>query len=58
MSPVATASTTQACTIVCADIEAALGAAKVVLEAVPLDAADARAELKARLEDYPAQVLL
>ena len=46
----------QACEIIASDISAAIGAAKVVLEAVTVDSADARAALKARLEDLPSQV--
>ena len=49
--------TSQACTVIAADIEGAIGAAKVILEAVPLESADARAELKTRMEDLGAHVL-
>ena len=49
--------TTQACTVIAADIEAAVVAAKVILEAVPIDSTEARAELQKRLEDWPAHVL-
>jgi len=40
--------------VIASDIEAAIGAGKVMLEAVPLEAADARAELKSRLENWGA----
>jgi len=50
-------STTQACEIIASDISAAIGASKVVLEAVTVDSADARAALKARLEDYASQMM-
>lgn len=51
-------STTQACEIIASDISAAIGASKVVLEAVTVDSADARAALKARLEDYASQMMV
>jgi len=49
--------TSQACTVIASDIDAAVGAAKVILEAVPLESADARAELRTRLDDWGAIVL-
>ena len=47
---------TQECFVIANDIEAAVGAAKVILEAVTADTAEARAELKSRMEDLPTQV--
>jgi len=51
--------TTQACTVQASDLEAAVGAAKVVLEAVPDPNAslEHKDEMKRRLEDWGAIVL-
>ena len=48
--------TTQACTVIAGDIEGAVEAAKVVLDAVPLDSPDAREVRAKRLEDWAAIV--
>jgi len=50
-------STSQACYLIASDIDAALAAAKVVLQAVAADTADARAELKKRVEAHGSQLL-
>ena len=48
--------TTQSCGIIAPDFEAAVEAGKVILEAVALPGPEFQAALKARLENYPAQV--
>lgn len=49
--------TTQSCLIIASDIESAVGAARVVLEAVPLESLEAKNELTARLENWGAILL-
>ena len=48
---------TQQCLVIASDIESAVGAARVILEAVPLESIEAKTELNTRLEDWPAHVL-
>jgi predicted RNA-binding protein YlqC (UPF0109 family) len=47
---------TQGCTIQTSDVKDAITAGMTVLEAVPADSGEARADLKARQEDYAGQL--